>query len=333
MKINKKIVLTLMLIFSLTSCQDNIPSNAIDQISSSQVDETSSFTNSSSSSLSISSKSSSLDSSSLISSSNTSSSSSSSVKSYEPISNTIDYYNDVDLNTKGATLKTALYKKINKHTSLGYSGVTSSIYAKTDLREDGTIWDIYSNTTKFELSDFNSGNYKQEGDLFNREHIVPQSLFSQQEPLRSDLHHLFPTDGYVNNRRSNYPHANVDKNNIKYASNNNFTLVGESATSGVSGNVCEPNDEYKGDIARTYFYFVTAYQNKVPSFKSFAAFSNNEFPSLAKWSIKLYLQWSKQDPVSQKEIDRNQAIYQIQGNRNPFIDYPQLAEQIWGEVI
>lgn len=330
MKINKKIILVLTIVFTITSCGENdssILSSNIEQISSSKTDEISS-SNINSSSCEVSPSSNTTNSS--ISSTTSNSIESSSSSSFQSISNTIDYYNDVDLNLTGASLKTALYKKINKHTSLGYKGVTASIYAQTDLREDGTIWDIYSNTTKFKLSDFNSGNYKQEGDLFNREHIVPQSLFSEQEPLRSDLHHLFPTDGYVNNRRSNYPHAEVNKNNIRYASNNNFTLVGESITSGVNEQVCEPNDEYKGDIARTYFYFVTAYQNKVPSFKTFAAFSKDEYPSLAGWAINLYLKWSKEDPVSQKEIDRNQAIYKIQGNRNPFIDYPQLAEQIWG---
>ena len=329
MIINKKIVLVLISVFTLVSCNKDIIGSS-SKISSSLNESSQTLSSSQSednvSSTSYKGRDSSLNSS---TSSNVVSSSSSinSNTSSQSTTSLISYYSNVNLNLTGAELKTELFNKISNHKSLGYSGVTGTgVYAKTDVKEDGTIWDIYSNTTSYKPSDL-AGNYKKEGDCYNREHTIPQSVFSKKEPMRSDVHHLFPTDGYVNNRRGNYPHAEVGS--VSYSSNNNFTIVGESSTSGVTGTVCEPNDLYKGDIARTYFYFVTCYQDKLSSFGSFAAFSNNTYPSLSNWAIKLYLKWAKEDPVSEKEIKRNEAIYQIQGNRNPFIDYPELAEKVW----
>ena len=162
--------------------------------------------------------------------------------------------------------------------------------------------------------------------MYNREHTIPQSIFSKANPMVCDLFHVYPTDGYVNNKRSNFPHAEVGT--VTFTSSNN-TKVGSSKTSGVSGSVCEPADEYKGDFARTYFYFVTCYQTRLSGFKSFAAFSNNAYPSLSSWAIKLYLKWSKEDPVSENEIKRNEEAYKIHKNRNPFIDFPGIENLIW----
>lgn len=236
------------------------------------------------------------------------------------------YYSSIDFSMTNADLKSALCSLIYPHTDIGYKGLISA-YEYTDTKEDGTIWDMYSNCT-FQFTTDMSGGYKKEGDMYNREHTIPQSIFSKSAPMRSDLFHVYPTDGYVNNRRDNFPHAEVG-NDTKYVSTNN-TKVGTSITSGVSGNVCEPADEYKGDFARTYFYFVTCYEKQMSSFQSYAAFSQNSYPSLSKWAIKLYLQWSKDDPVSEKEINRNQVVYEkYQHNRNPFIDYPGLEDHIW----
>ena len=311
MLINKKIVLVLISLFTLVSCNSNISSSSNVDVSSSNKESeiiSSSDTESSISSSSI-------------------SSSSFSLTPSSDLPSLAEYYQNFNFELTGESLKTELFNKISSHTSLGYSNVTGQdVFAKTDVDENGKILDIYSNSTSYSTSDL-SGNYKKEGDCYNREHVIPQSLFSEKEPMKSDVHHLFPSDGYVNNRRGNLPHAEVGS--ISYSSNNSFTIVGTSSTSGVSGNVCEPNDIYKGDIARTYFYFVTAYQDKVSSFKTYAAFSNDSYPSLSKWAINLYLTWAKEDPVSEKEIKRNEAIYQLQGNRNPFIDYPDLAQRVW----
>ena len=233
------------------------------------------------------------------------------------------YQPSIDLTLRNAALKTNLHNIIEKHTSIGYKALYDA-YLKTDLREDGTIWDMYSNQ-RYKPSQ-RTGNYHQEGDMYNREHTIPQSIFSKANPMVCDLFHVYPTDGYVNNKRSNFPHAEVGT--VTFTSSNN-TKVGSSKTSGVSGSVCEPADEYKGDFARTYFYFVTCYQTRLSGFKSFAAFSNNAYPSLSSWAIKLYLKWSKEDPVSEKEIKRNEEAYKIQKNRNPFIDFPGIENLIW----
>ena len=102
---------------------------------------------------------------------------------------------------KGSALKTALYTIIKNHKTISYDGLISC-YEKTDKRADGKLWDMYSSTTNFSFKDCN-GAYKKEGDYWNREHSVPQSWFSKASPMKSDIVHVVPTDGYVNNRRSN----------------------------------------------------------------------------------------------------------------------------------
>ena len=236
-----------------------------------------------------------------------------------------EYYSGFDWDKKEATLKTNLFNKI-KITQAGwsYDGLFTA-YQTTDTRSDGTVWDLYSDKTKYTHS--SSHNYSQEGDGFNREHMIPQSIFSENAPMKSDIHHVFPTDGYVNNRRSNYPHGNVNKNTT-YTSNDGYKL-GYTNDGNYSGLVFEVKDEYKGDVARTYFYFVTCYQNKLADFKSFDAFDKQTYPSIAEPFLSVYLDWAKNDPVSQKEIDRNNAAYAGQGNRNPFIDCPYAVGAIW----
>lgn len=237
-----------------------------------------------------------------------------------------EYYSGINWNSTEATLKTALFNKI-KITSAGwsYDGLWDA-YATTDRRSDGTLWDIYSDKTKYTIGGSAQGaSYQKEGDSYNREHVIPQSSFNKGAPMKSDAHHVLPSDGYVNNRRSAYPHGDVKS--ATYVSNDGCKL-GSSAVSGYTGTVFEPMDQYKGDIARIYFYFVTCYQDKMSS-NSFAAFSQNTYPSIKSSLLATYLQWAKDDPVSQKEIDRNNVIYATQGNRNPFIDSPYAIGAIW----
>ena len=93
----------------------------------------------------------------------------------------------------------------------------------------------------------------------------------------------------------------------------------------------EPNDEYKGDLARTYFYMATAYEDKIANWSS-DMLDGNRYSAYATWALNMLLRWAKEDPVSQKEIDRNEAVYKIQHNRNPFIDFPGLEQYVWGTV-
>lgn len=237
-----------------------------------------------------------------------------------------DYYSSINWNLTGANLKTALYDKI-KITTAGwsYDGLWEA-YKTTDVRPDGThFWDIYSDTTMYTLNDSRiNHSYKKEGDSINREHVIPQSSFNEAAPMKSDVHHVLPSDGYVNNRRSSYPHGEVT-GSPTYTSNDGCKLGSGGGNLGI---VFEPMDQYKGDIARIYFYFVTCYQNKMSS-NTFTAFDKTTYPSISSKYLPTYLKWAKEDPVSQKEIDRNNAAYAGQGNRNPFIDCPYAVGAIW----
>lgn len=246
----------------------------------------------------------------------------------EPTKDDSNYYSSINWSKRGSALKSDLCSLIGKnYKSVGYSSV-ASYYTYTDTDDDGKIIDIYS-SYRWNVND-NNGNYKNEGDVYNKEHIMPQSVFSERSPMKSDIHHLFPTDGYVNNRRSNYPHGYVAS--PTYTSTNG-TKIGSSASSknhGYGGAmVCEPIDEYKGDVARAYFYMVTRYGNLMSGWGNYAVITNNSFPSLSKWAIATYLEWNDLDPVSEKEIKRNNEIYKIQNNRNPFVDHPEASHYIW----
>ena len=226
-----------------------------------------------------------------------------------------------------AALKTQLYSIISTGTAdVGYDGLYS-IYPTSDLTANGKVWDMYS-TCSWTHGVKKCGSYSAVCDCYNREHSIPQSWFNQQTPMVSDAHHIYPTDGKVNGQRSNYPHGECSGGSSLGGAA--LGKLGSSTYAGYSGTVFEPVDEYKGDFARTYFYFATRYQNIMTSFVGGPSFDHTTYPSLAAWSIDLYLKWSRQDPVSKKEIDRNNAIYGFQHNRNPFIDHPELAEFIWG---
>lgn len=222
------------------------------------------------------------------------------------------------------SLKTALFNIISNCGSVSYDGLYS-VYKTSDVRPDGKVWDMYSATTNFSFSQ-TCGNYKNEGDCYNREHSVPQSWFNERPPMKSDAWHVYPTDGKVNGMRSNYPFGEVG--NASYTSNQGFSKVGTCSTAGYSGKVFEPNDEYKGDFARAYFYFATRYQDRITNWGNIFT---STYPNITKWQMDMLLKWHRQDPVSQKETDRNEAVYKSnQRNRNPFIDYPELAELIFG---
>lgn len=237
----------------------------------------------------------------------------------------VNYYSSAK-GQKGKSLKTALYQKIASHTALSYKALWEA-YKKTDVRADGKIWDMYSNVTNYVPGGSAQGaNYKGEGDSYNREHSFPKSWFNDATPMYTDLFHLYPTDGYVNNRRSNYPFG--ETNGETYTSANGFSKLGTCTVPGYKGIVFEPNDEYKGDFARTYFYMATAYEDKIAGWHS-DMLAGNAYPAYKEWVITMLLRWAQEDPVSKKEIDRNDAVYKIQGNRNPYIDYPGLEQYVW----
>ena len=227
----------------------------------------------------------------------------------------------------GYALKTALFGIVADHTARSYDNLWTD-FRTTDMREDGKVWDMYSATTNFSFGTDQAGNYSKEGDKYNREHSFPKSWFNDAKPMYTDLMHLVPSDGYVNGRRSNYPYG--ETKSPTYTSNQGWSKLGPCSVSGYSGTVFEPNDEYKGDFARIYFYMATAYEDKIASWSS-PMLSNNKNTAYASWALQMLLRWAQQDPVSQKEIDRNNAIYGIQHNRNPFVDFPGLEQYVWGD--
>lgn len=238
------------------------------------------------------------------------------------------YYSSIDFSLSGAELKTSLFNLITKHTVVPY-GNLASVYTDSDtyVGDDGKTYlvDIYSNQ-KYTIN--NSGSSADaEGEGWNREHSVPQSWFNKQSPMVSDAFHIYPTDIRVNSMRGSYQYGEVAKATF---TSSNGCKVGSSATSGIEGPVFEVADEYKGDIARTYFYMVTAYEDKAGSWKNF---SNSNYSKLTNASLKLFMKWAEEDPVSEREILRNNGIYKHQNNRNPYIDVPDLAERVFSSLL
>ena len=225
---------------------------------------------------------------------------------------------------KGEALKTAMYGIISQKNSLTYDELWEK-YIITDTRADGYVRDWYSNTTNFTHIADKAGSYKKEGDVYNREHLVPQSW----GPPKADIVHVVPTDGYVNNRRGNLPLGEVGT--ISYQSNNGYSKVGTCKTAGFSGQVFEPNDEVKGDIARIYFYMATCYEGQANNWSG-GMFGGTKYQPLAQWAFDMFLRWAKLDPVDDVERARNNAVARadVQNNRNPFVDYPGLEDYIWG---
>ncbi|HCR78093.1 MAG TPA: endonuclease I [Chryseobacterium sp.] len=248
------------------------------------------------------------------------------------------YYNSAN-GLSGASLKTALSTIItNGHLDKGYNGLWTA-YKTTDIdknyENDGSILDIYSEKPvgtdpyKFTPVTNQCGTYSVEGNCYNREHIIPQSFFNEASPMVSDIHFIRATDGKVNGMRSNYPFGKVGTATF---TSKNGSKLGNSVSSGFSGTVFEPIDEFKGDVARMVFYFVTRYQSKLSTFTSGNMLGSSAFPGLQTWELNVLLAWHNQDPVSQAEINRNNASYTYQGNRNPFIDNPSWVNTIWGQT-
>lgn len=251
-----------------------------------------------------------------------------------------DYYPNSLEGKNDAELKTELHNLLKNHTRLPYGSrdynqiaCTWTVFKKSDVRPNGKVWDMYSNNSY----NFSNGAGATKG--MNIEHSVPKSWWGDAydetaTPLTRfkydgsyDLHHLTPSDAAANTAKSNYPLGEVDSPLF----DNGVTKVGTGQANGRATNLFEPADEYKGDFARMYLYFVTCYQDYSWKSSALSMFAQNSYPTLNAYGQSLLLKWHRQDPVSQKEIDRNNAVYSFQGNRNPFIDYPNMVEYIWGD--
>lgn len=237
-----------------------------------------------------------------------------------------NYYNSA-AGLTGTPLRSALHLIIDNHTVKSYSSLYT-YYLTTDAKSNGKVWDMYSDIPngtppyQFNFSQ-TCGNYSKEGDCFNREHSWPQSWFNSNSPMVSDLFHVYPTDGKVNGLRSNYPYGEVSNPTTTTL---NGSKLGPCSFPGYTGIVFEPINEYKGDFARTYFYMCTRYYTEDSGWLTNDMVTG---ANLKPWALELLKKWNQQDPVSAKEIARNNAVYAVQGNRNPFIDHPEYACLIW----
>lgn len=241
------------------------------------------------------------------------------------------YYNSAQGLT-GNNLKIALHNIIKNHTVLTYNNLWT-VFPNTDKKANGKVWDIYSYNPsgaqpyEYTFVTNQCGSYNSEGDCYNREHSWPQSWFNSDVTPTSDLFHIYPTDGSVNGIRANYPYGNVGS-----ASNTtqNGSKLGTCSNVGYNQTVFEPIDEFKGDLARGYFYMSTRYYSEDGSWSVTDATNKSD---ILQWQVNVLLQWHHQDPVSAKEVARNNAVYAAQNNRNPYIDNPQWADSIWKSTV
>ena len=255
-----------------------------------------------------------------------------------------NYYDAID-GKSDSTLKSALYSIIKGgeryfygtnqyHSSSnppewqkgdlkGYG--TWYAFPLTDMHPDGIIWDMYSNCVRYYPKDRGES-----GCSLNIEHCLPKSWWgtgADTDTIYRDLFNLNPSDAQANSNKSNYAPGHVQKGD-KF-DNGSFRM--DSKSKSQYNYICwEPAEEYRGDFARTYFYMVTAYEQQAWSATYSAYVNNDSYLRFTPTIVQVLLDWHRADPVSNKEICRADQISTIQGNRNPFIDYPDLVEHIWG---
>ncbi|MBX9449702.1 MAG: endonuclease [Taibaiella sp.] len=255
-----------------------------------------------------------------------------------------DGYYDSTEGLSSFYLKHQLHRIISRNNISWHYADLPGWYALTDrdsfYEADGTLMDLYSenpdgpdpyNYTYEEFSLISGAG--EEGLGWNREHIVAQSFFNGQYPMYSDMHFVVPADARVNQRRSNYPFAEVGSSPAFTSLNG--SKVGLSGTPGYTLTVFEPIDEFKGDIARMLMYVAVRYEPMIPYFdttNSRNPFETRQEVALKQWQTDLLMSWHLADPVSEREVIRNDKVYALQGNRNPFVDHPEWAEAIWGSA-
>ena len=288
---------------------------------------------------------------------------------------------------KGRELKTAMFNIIKNPSVVDYDSLwyAYNISDKRTLDEQEIIWDMYSNISRYPLYTYphGTGAGNTEGVKgIQREHSMVKKWFNPTDapasgtktyddvrPMYSDLVHVIPTDAVCNNNRNDLCYGEIaDPAQVDWQSADGFSKKSKQGGCSTPGwkeqvenyakkRVYEPNDEYKGDLARIYFYMATCYE---PHYLSWMPIRDDDhrktgelfylsgnscgtwdcemfdagddaYQPFAPWAFDMLMKWSKDDPVSQKEIDRNNVIWQLQGNRNPFVDYPGLENYIWGD--
>lgn len=240
-----------------------------------------------------------------------------------------DYYQSAD-GLKKEALKTALYNILVDHTQIPYgSGSSKSTwwaFYVTDQTSDGKVLNRYSS------AEFSFGTRGSAVSGMNIEHSFPKSWWGgTKNAAYKDLFNLYPSPSADNSQKSNYPMSKVV--NVKYDSGEGYDKVGTGSVNGSTQSCWEPGDGWKGDFARAYMYMAVCYQDFTWTGTGLQTLESDTWPTLRQWAYELYRQWSASDKVDNIETARVDAVYGIQGNRNPFVDYPFLCEYIWGDSI
>lgn len=247
------------------------------------------------------------------------------------------YYAGIS-NESGYDLKSSLSSLLSRtHRSISYDDLHKA-YKRTDIdlfyEADGTIMDMYSENPRtkdpynYKPGKRKCGQASGENSCYNREHLFPQGLFHKRRPMKTDIFHVYPTDGRVNNRRGSFPFGEVGVK-ARWVSKNGSKVGSHKNRKDFSGLVFEPLDEFKGDIARAMLYFAVRYERQIPRFKNNPMTDGSYEQTYSTWFLRLMLRWHKQDPVSEFETRRNNEACVYQHNRNPFIDHPEWASAIW----
>lgn len=240
-----------------------------------------------------------------------------------------EYYGSVK-NLKKEELKTALYDIVKSHKAISYgSGATNSTwwaFYVTDKTDDGQVLNRYSDET------FYFGNRGESVSGMNIEHSFPKSWWGgDKNNAYKDLFNLYPSPSDDNGQKSNYPMGYVT--DVKYDSGEGYDKVGTGMVNGKSQSCWEPGDGWKGDFARAYMYMAVCYQDLTWVNMGLQTLQCDTWPTLRQWAQELYTEWSATDKVDNIEVSRNEAVYGIQENRNPFVDFPFLCEYIWGDSV
>ncbi len=226
-----------------------------------------------------------------------------------------DSYDAATFNKYDSELETALTALVINHTSLGYDLARDKMFMEFDNQRvngqgaaENTLECVY--TGRLAVGYTSRTAAQNPPYNFNTEHTWPQSNFSELEPMKSDLYHLFPTDITANSIRANYPFGKV-------VSNVTWQVGGSKLGNNSSGQIVfEPRDVHKGDVSRSMFYFITRYPVNYGSF-------------FTQTQEAVFREWNKFDTVGVVESNRNTAIANLQGKRNPFIDHPEFVDRIY----
>lgn len=223
----------------------------------------------------------------------------------------------------------ALHNIIRNHSVVPVASLSTAIQ-KIDMKPNGKVWDLYGyvpsgpQNYEYTFSTTACGTPLIESDCYDLEYVWPKAWFNDQPVPSTDLHNIFAVDGYVRSKRGLFPFGTALT--ATYTSLN-WSRIGACGDNGYTGTVFEPNTDVKGDIARTFFYMAIRYIYEDEMWGSSAATAQS---SILPWQLAVLLSWNHTDPVSYKEIARNDSIYYMfQNNRNPFIDHPQFADSIW----